>query len=166
MPACLCEYPAATTQEYLEAVPLLEEPCQDDHHSKLRLTHVILACAVVLVEIVRALRSDPERSQQKGVSSQQNNMNPLQDDEGDQPAPMTVRRSPSVVGGRRSSRINELQHLKRLEDTGSAADVIEHLRIKNLGIAIMMAGLRVPSASHGTVICCHAAGDLEDKEPK
>ena len=30
VPACLCEYPAATTQEYLEAVPLLEEPCQDD----------------------------------------------------------------------------------------------------------------------------------------
>ena len=98
-PACLCEYPAATTQEYLEAVPLLEEPCQDDHHSKLRLTHVILACAVVLVEIVRALRSDPERSQQKGVSSQQNNMNPLQDDEGDQPDPVTSATMYNALGG-------------------------------------------------------------------
>ena len=151
-PACLCEYPAVTTNDYLQAVPLLEEPCQDDENSALRNSHAILACALLLIEMVRALRRDREISQDYAIHPSHRSAahipsddSAIRDEGNDQQEPVML------AGGRRMTRISEIHHLKRLEleDKGSSDDIVESLRIKNLGIALIIAGLRAPSCVKG-----------------
>ena len=167
-PVCLCEYPTMTTIKYMDAVPLIEEDCDEDGADQAIYRIAAFLC-VIIVELVHhwlrnctrqnstsrrppAVTASEHTTIEISIAPQLENSATQDIDDEHEHKPLAGDPN-SAFKGRRQSRIAELQHLKFLDETvnHTTEDVLHSLQINRFGVALALAGIRVrvPSCVNG-----------------
>ena len=137
--ACLCEYPASTTREYAEMVPLLEEDLFTLYNTTT--FRVVLACVLTGIAIMQELKAKAKKISRTYYKAAPTEKEAKTDEFDEGRAP---RRN-----SRRSSQRSVSIHLQHVREEITDKNATPNLGVARLDVAMVMAGVRLPFMKKG-----------------
>ena len=137
--ACLCEYPASTTREYAEMVPLLEEDLFTLH--KTTTFRVVLACVLTGIAIMQELKAKAKKISRIYYKAAPTEKEAKTDEFDEGRAP---RRN-----SRRSSQRSVSIHLQHVREEITDKNATANLGVARLDVTMVMAGVRLSFKKKG-----------------